>query len=1677
MSNKEFFVRHGLSVNNTVLTANVITNKVGIGTNNAAYTLDVIGSANISSPSLFVAGTNVLATLNSAYTIVNAAYDSSNSNWAVQNAVYDLANTIYASSNSNWQVQNAIYDLSNTVYASANSNWTVQNAVYDTVNTVFASSNSNWEVQNLVYATVNSNYVMSNAAYDLLNAAYGTVNATYASGNSNWAIQNTLYDLTNVAYNSSNSNWEVQNLVYATVNANYTMANAGYVALNSAYDTVNAVYGSSNSNWQVQNLVYATVNASYTLANAAYANANSLAIGANNWANTKLANTNNVWTAGSLNISQDLLINRNLINVTQVIFNTGTNLTPTTPGALTWSQDDSTLHFDMDSPSNVIGHIGQDLFYYVKNQTGETITKGTVVRFAGTTGASGRLLISKATANNYTPSKYVMGITAANIGNGEDGFVLARGKLRPLNTNGFSQGDILYVSPSVPGGLSNTMPEAPNNKITVGAVIHKDSTVGSIEIRVTYGSQLNEDEQVQLHAVANGDVIRYNSANGRFENFSENSLGPALNAAAAFAHSNSVAIAANAWSNTVGTAGNNYTNHVGVSANSYAGYMVNSSNSYADATYLKLTSPSQIITGDLSITGNVFLLGDATSLAANNLVINDSLIYLAANNDLSDILDIGFVGHYSNGTANLHTGLFRDHDSKQYFLFVDAAGPEPETLNDLVPYANGMINAILHTDIITSNIFLGGANAIHTISGAFDKANAAYANANAVGIFANAWANAVGIAGNNYTNAVGSAGNSYMIYVTTSGNTYAGQMANSVNSYAYNVGVSGNSLAVAIGLAGNSYTRQVGTAGNNYTDHVGLSVNTYTSILTANNSVGANAWANTVGTAGNSYALTTATSIGTAGNNYTNYVGASGNLYAQQVGTAGNNYASILVSNTAAAINSSISIVASSVNNYTVSVGTAGNNYASILAANNAVGANNWANTKLSNATGTLAGALTTTGQITSNGYLIITPSDGIQEGGEIQLLPASNYSNWILDSYQNNHRTFTRSGDTSSLANVTYFHANGGIIRMGVNRQDPTYTLDVAGIINASSVLINGLPVGAASMDYAYVNLSSGSANSWSNTVGASANAYALNTATNIGAASNNYASILIANNSIGANGWANTVGSAGNNYTNSVGTAGNNYTNSVGIAGNNYTNTVGAAGNSYSLTTATDIGTAGNNYSKSVGTAGNNYASILIANNSIGANGWANTVGTAGNNYTNSVGTAGNNYTNAVGTAGNNYTNSVGAAGNSYAQQVGAAANSYTSATYYLKSGGLISGDVGISGNLTISGTTTFANTQQLQVGDNIITLNADLPISVTPVENSGIEVNRGNKNSNATFLWMEATGQWGFTSNNAQTISTFVASNTLVEQYATAGNSYALITATNIGTAGNNYTNSVGVAGNNYASVLVANNSIAGNNYASVLVANVAAAINSNATIMDTAGNNYTNSVGIAGNNYASVLVANVAAAINANAAASYAAINSFSIVSETAGNNYASILIANTAAAINANVVTVASSINIAHYNYANSRVASVTSNSNARIWANTIIDATFSENVFIDLATSGVTAASYGSATNIPVVTIDAYGRVTYAANVSVQGMDYAYANNIGASANAWANTKTGGGAYVGNNGEIAGTGLGDIFRVHSNTLSTNSFVNTGNNAIAAGPISIAANRTLTINVGATVVIV
>lgn len=198
--------------------------------------------------------------------------------------------------------------------------------------------------------------------------------------------------------------------------------------------------------------------------------------------------------------------------------NTTPVATSTTQGSMYWDGAENTVALVMNGTTQ---KIGQDQFYQGKNSTGVTIGKGQAVGFAGTDGNSGHLLIKPFLANGSEPSQHYMGIAAENIANGATGKVISFGKLEGINTSAYTAGDILYVSTSVAGGFQTTVPSAPNNIIVAAAVISASNN-GKLMVRETLGSNINNDEGVKITTPTNGQVLKYNSTTGLWENSTDN---------------------------------------------------------------------------------------------------------------------------------------------------------------------------------------------------------------------------------------------------------------------------------------------------------------------------------------------------------------------------------------------------------------------------------------------------------------------------------------------------------------------------------------------------------------------------------------------------------------------------------------------------------------------------------------------------------------------------------------------------------------------------------------------------------------------------------------------------------------------------------------------------------------------------------------------------------------------------------------------------------------------------------------------------------------------------------------------------------------------------------------------------------------------------------------------------
>jgi hypothetical protein len=143
--------------------------------------------------------------------------------------------------------------------------------------------------------------------------------------------------------------------------------------------------------------------------------------------------------------------------VDSLFFNTGVPTNNVETAKMRWDSDLATVVLGLND--NVPNELGFKNFWLVKNQTGSTITKGSLVYANGTVGASGRITIDKFIADGSIDAKYLLGITAHDLSNGEDGYVISFGKIRKVNTDTFAAGAILYPSPTVAGVWTDVEPD------------------------------------------------------------------------------------------------------------------------------------------------------------------------------------------------------------------------------------------------------------------------------------------------------------------------------------------------------------------------------------------------------------------------------------------------------------------------------------------------------------------------------------------------------------------------------------------------------------------------------------------------------------------------------------------------------------------------------------------------------------------------------------------------------------------------------------------------------------------------------------------------------------------------------------------------------------------------------------------------------------------------------------------------------------------------------------------------------------------------------------------------------------------------------------------------------------------------------------------------------------------
>lgn len=160
------------------------------------------------------------------------------------------------------------------------------------------------------------------------------------------------------------------------------------------------------------------------------------------------------------------------------------------------------------------------------NNTGSTTPAFSVVYINGSQGTLPTIALAQ--ANTESTSTKTYGVTASSIPDNGQGSVIVAGLLENVNTSSFTQGSVLWLSPTVPGGVTSVKPTQPNHAVFIGFVTRSHPTLGRVEIKIQNGYELDELHNVLIVSPKDGQLLAYEQSSSLWKNVDDKSLINAL---------------------------------------------------------------------------------------------------------------------------------------------------------------------------------------------------------------------------------------------------------------------------------------------------------------------------------------------------------------------------------------------------------------------------------------------------------------------------------------------------------------------------------------------------------------------------------------------------------------------------------------------------------------------------------------------------------------------------------------------------------------------------------------------------------------------------------------------------------------------------------------------------------------------------------------------------------------------------------------------------------------------------------------------------------------------------------------------------------------------------------------------------------------------------------------------
>jgi len=369
--------------------------------------------------------------------------------------------------------------------------------------------------------------------------------------------------------------------------------------------------------------------------------------------------------------------------------------------------EDNILIYD---GSNWLNDYNVHNFVKIKNETGYTLYKGNTVYIVDGHNANvANVALAKSDSPNTMPC---IGVIHDDISDQSEGVAVAYGKVQNVNTGGFTEGEIVYVSNTNAGSIMNSKPFGASDLIqNVGICVKSDPLHGVIFVTGVGRSndipnaQVVTDQPSYVYVNSSGNELKKILAS----NLSANNQ--TLDMVTSWSNSTTNTIASTNTTTGFISSGNVHVgSNIQVSGLTSGFVPIVGSDKFLHDSVIEYSGDTTTISSNVEITGNLSVLGNTFTIESNSLVINDRVLGIA-NNNVSHSLDVGIImGHPEHNVAFIHHGEPDDQDTYEHELVLGYTDNVVTDNHVLYTDANLITFRVLGNIIAQNNLTLTSGN-------------------------------------------------------------------------------------------------------------------------------------------------------------------------------------------------------------------------------------------------------------------------------------------------------------------------------------------------------------------------------------------------------------------------------------------------------------------------------------------------------------------------------------------------------------------------------------------------------------------------------------------------------------------------------------------------------------------------------------------------------------------------------------------------------------------------------------------------------------------------------------------------------------------------------------------------------------------------------------------------------